>query len=68
MAVPDTHFVNQHRLHRRRFPTAFSARCSGWAVSGGPSEFWSAPGVYITAVGYAGGHTPNATYREVCTG
>ena len=26
------------------------------------------PGVYTTAVGYAGGHTPNATYREVCTG
>ena len=31
-------------------------------------KFWSVPGVYSTAVGYAGGHTPNATYREVCTG
>jgi len=30
--------------------------------------FWSLPGVWVTAVGYAGGETPNATYREVCTG
>jgi peptide-methionine (S)-S-oxide reductase len=30
--------------------------------------FWKIPGVYVTAVGYAGGHTPNPTYREVCTG
>ena len=30
--------------------------------------FWKLPGVYTTAVGYAGGHTPNATYREVCSG
>ena len=30
--------------------------------------FWQAPGVYTTAVGYAGGHTPNATYEEVCSG
>jgi peptide-methionine (S)-S-oxide reductase len=30
--------------------------------------FWQAPGVYTTAVGYAGGHTPNPTYEEVCTG
>src|SRR5262249_23560902 len=31
-------------------------------------KFWQLPGVYSTAVGYAGGHTPNATYREVCSG
>jgi peptide-methionine (S)-S-oxide reductase len=30
--------------------------------------FWTQPGVYTTAVGYAGGYTPNATYEEVCTG
>src|SRR5262249_14764504 len=30
--------------------------------------FWKLPGVYTTAVGYAGGHTKNATYREVCSG
>jgi len=31
-------------------------------------NFWQIPGVYITAVGYAGGHTPNPTYEEVCSG
>lgn len=30
--------------------------------------FWQMPGIWLTAVGYAGGHTPNATYREVCSG
>src|SRR3954449_12890535 len=30
--------------------------------------FWEAPGVYTTAVGYAGGYTPNPTYEEVCSG
>jgi peptide-methionine (S)-S-oxide reductase len=29
--------------------------------------FWNLPGVYVTAVGYAGGHTPNPTYEEVCS-
>jgi peptide-methionine (S)-S-oxide reductase len=35
---------------------------------GAERKFWEAPGVYTTAVGYAGGDTPNPTYREVCTG
>lgn len=35
---------------------------------GAERKFWSLPGVYTTAVGYAGGHTPNPTYQEVCTG
>jgi peptide-methionine (S)-S-oxide reductase len=35
---------------------------------GAESKFWSAPGVYTTAVGYAGGFTPNPTYEEVCSG
>jgi peptide-methionine (S)-S-oxide reductase len=30
--------------------------------------FWTPPGVYTTAVGYAGGHTPNPSYEEVCSG
>jgi peptide-methionine (S)-S-oxide reductase len=35
---------------------------------GAERKFWQAPGVYTTAVGYAGGYTPNPTYREVCSG
>jgi peptide-methionine (S)-S-oxide reductase len=35
---------------------------------GAEKKFWETPGVYSTQVGYAGGHTPNPTYREVCSG
>jgi len=35
---------------------------------GAERKFWQLPGVYSTSVGYAGGHTPNPTYREVCSG
>jgi peptide-methionine (S)-S-oxide reductase len=35
---------------------------------GAERKFWELPGVYTTAVGYAAGHTPNPTYREVCSG
>jgi peptide-methionine (S)-S-oxide reductase len=35
---------------------------------GAERAFWTAPGVYTTAVGYAGGYTPNPSYEEVCTG
>jgi peptide-methionine (S)-S-oxide reductase len=35
---------------------------------GAERKFWQVPGVYVTAVGYAGGHTPNPTYEEVCSG
>src|SRR5712692_7347269 len=35
---------------------------------GAEKQFWSIPGVYTTAVGYAGGSTPNPTYEEVCSG
>ena len=41
---------------------------SAWDASGAPKMFWQAPGVYSTAVGYAGGYTPNPTYQEVCSG
>ena len=35
---------------------------------GAERKFWQTPGVWLTAAGYAGGHTPNATYKEVCSG
>ena len=45
-----------------------SARCSAMGCFwGAEKKFWQLDGVYITAVGYAAGHTPNPTYREVCT-
>src|SRR2546428_3765556 len=66
--VPDAHFVNRHRL-KPPFPadlsTAMFALGCFW---GAERKFWQLPGVYTTAVGYAAGHTPNATYREVCSG
>ena len=68
MPVPDAHFVNQHRL-TPPFPDGLQRALFGMGCFWGAEKmFWSVPGVYSTAVGYAGGHTPNATYREVCTG
>ena len=68
MPVPDAHFVNQHRL-TPPFPDGLQSALFGMGCFwGAEKKFWSVPGVYSTAVGYAGGHTPNATYREVCTG
>jgi peptide-methionine (S)-S-oxide reductase len=68
MPVPDAHFVNQHRL-APPFPDGLQRAVFGMGCFwGAEKKFWSLKGVYSTAVGYAGGHTPNATYREVCTG
>ncbi|HEV3060007.1 MAG TPA: peptide-methionine (S)-S-oxide reductase MsrA [Vicinamibacterales bacterium] len=82
MPVSERHFVNGHRLEPpfRRSPgdlgdvvdpgndgldrAMFGMGCF-W---GAERKFWELPGVYSTAVGYAGGHTPNPTYREVCSG
>jgi len=64
----DTHFVNQHRI-RPPFPdgmtTAVVAMGCFW---GAERIFWELDGVYSTAVGYAGGYTPNPTYEETCSG
>jgi peptide-methionine (S)-S-oxide reductase len=68
MPVPERHFVNGHRLEPP-FPggleVAMFAMGCFW---GAERKFWQTKGVYSTAVGYAAGHTPNPTYREVCTG
>ena len=68
MRVPDMHFVNRHRLEPP-FPDGFRTAMFGMGCFwGAEKKFWQLPGVYSTAVGYAGGPTPNPTYREVCSG
>jgi len=68
MDVPDTHFVNGNRI-TPPFPAGLEQAVFGMGCFwGAERKFWQAPGVYSTAVGYAGGYTPNPTYREVCSG
>jgi peptide-methionine (S)-S-oxide reductase len=68
MRVPATHFVNDHPLKgpfRAPLRLAIFGMGCFW---GAERRFWQTPGVYTTAVGYAGGVTPNPTYEEVCSG
>ena len=66
--VSDAHFVNGHRL-TPPFPEGLERAMFGMGCFwGAERKFWQLPGVYSTAVGYAAGHTPNPTYREVCSG
>ncbi|MGE0446415.1 MAG: peptide-methionine (S)-S-oxide reductase MsrA, partial [Vicinamibacterales bacterium] len=66
--VPDAHFVNGHELVPP-FPAGLEQAVFGMGCFwGAERKFWETPGVYSTAVGYAGGYTANATYREVCSG
>src|SRR3989441_2853717 len=68
MPVPPAHFVNRHRLEPP-FPDGLARAMFGMGCFwGAERKFWQLPGVYTTAVGYTAGHTPNPTYREVCTG
>jgi peptide-methionine (S)-S-oxide reductase len=68
MPVPDAHFVNAHPIVAP-FPSGLERAVFGMGCFwGAEKKFWQLAGVYSTAVGYAGGPTPNPTYREVCTG
>jgi peptide-methionine (S)-S-oxide reductase len=68
LKVPETHFVNGHRIVPP-FPAAMREALFGLGCFWGAERlFWELPGVYSTAVGYSGGLTPNATYEEVCSG
>jgi len=68
MPVPEHHFVNHNRL-TPPFPDGLQrAMFAMGCFWGAERKFWQLDGVYSTAVGYAAGHTENATYREVCSG
>ena len=68
IAVPDRHFVNGNRIVPP-FPAGLELATFGMGCFWGAERvFWETPGVFSTAVGYAGGHTPNPTYEEVCSG
>ncbi|MCO1657994.1 peptide-methionine (S)-S-oxide reductase MsrA [Pseudonocardia humida] len=68
LPVPAEHHVNGHRLSPP-FPEGLRTAVFGMGCFWGAERlFWQTPGVYSTAVGYAGGFTENPTYEETCTG
>jgi peptide-methionine (S)-S-oxide reductase len=68
MPVPELHFVSQNRIVPP-FPAGLEEAMFGLGCFWGAEKlFWKLDGVYATMVGYAGGFTKNATYREVCSG
>ena len=68
MPVPEAHFVNGHRIVPP-FPEGMEQAVFALGCFWGAERlFWQMPGVYSTAVGYAGGETKNPTYEEVCSG
>jgi peptide-methionine (S)-S-oxide reductase len=68
MVVPQQHYVLGTPI-TPPFPDGFERAVFGLGCFWGAERvFWQAPGVYTTAVGYAGGYTQNATYEEVCSG
>jgi peptide-methionine (S)-S-oxide reductase len=68
MPVPESHFVNGKPLVGP-WPDGYETAVFGLGCFwGAERKFWETPGVYTTAVGYAGGFTPNATYEETCSG
>jgi peptide-methionine (S)-S-oxide reductase len=68
MAVYEQHAVNG-RSFKPPFPDGLQEIVLGMGCFWGAERlFWQTHGVWVTAVGYAGGYTPNPTYREVCSG
>lgn len=68
MPVPEAHFVTGRPL-TPPFPVHLEQAVFGLGCFwGAERRFWQTPGVFTTAVGYAGGITPNPTYEEVCSG
>jgi peptide-methionine (S)-S-oxide reductase len=68
MRVDEAHFVTGHRI-KPPFPDGMARAIFGMGCFwGAERKLWETPGVYSTAVGYAGGYTKNPTYEEVCSG
>ena len=68
MPVAETHYVNGNPI-KAPFPAGLQQAVFGLGCFwGAERRFWQQPGVFSTAVGYAGGLTPNPTYEEVCSG
>lgn len=68
LPTAETHFVNGHKL-KGPYPEGFETAIFGLGCFwGAERKFWQTPGVYVTAVGYINGITPNPTYEETCTG
>lgn len=68
MPVPDRHYVNGNPL-KPPYPEGMEIALFGLGCFwGAERKFWQQEGVFTTAVGYAGGYTPNPTYQEVCSG
>jgi peptide-methionine (S)-S-oxide reductase len=67
LPLDNRHFVSGRPL-RDAFAGLQQLQFGMGCFWGAERKFWSLPGVFTTAVGYAGGATPNATYREVCSG
>ncbi len=68
MPVPERHFVNGRPLAPPYPPRLERAIFGMGCFWGAERRFWETPGVWVTAVGYCGGFTPNPTYEEVCSG
>ena len=68
MPVPDAHFVNGAPLVGPWAPGVETLVVGMGCFWGAERKFWQTDGVVSTAVGYAGGHTPNPSYEEVCSG
>jgi peptide-methionine (S)-S-oxide reductase len=68
LTTAESHFVNKNTL-KGPYPEGFSSIVFALGCYwGAERKFWQVPGVWVTAVGNAGGHTPNPTYEEVCSG
>lgn len=68
MAIVNRHFINAHPV-QGPFPQGMQIAMFGMGCFwGAERKFWEVEGVYSTAVGYAGGFSPNPSYEEVCSG